>query len=95
MKTGGGFIPEDEKSPPANAGVKETNSVPGCAGSMGTGYNSGCTLAKLPSVIFELMVCKGTAVGGGNTFALECILLTGNETGGTEGCNRTRHAVPN
>ena len=86
------FTPEDEKSPPANAGDKETKPEPGCAGNIGTGNDSGCAIAKLPLVMFELMVCKGTADGGGNTCALECILLTGN---GTEACNGKRLALPN
>ena len=39
-KTGGGFTPEDEKSPPANADDEETKPVPGCAGNIGTGNDS-------------------------------------------------------
>ena len=41
--------------------------VPGCAGNIGTGNASGCALAKITLVKFELMVYKGTADGGGNT----------------------------
>ena len=78
-KTGDGFTPEDEKPPPANAGDKETKPEPCCAANIGTGNDSGCPMAL---VMFELRVCKGTADGGGNTCALECILLTGNETDG-------------
>ena len=48
MKTGGGFTPKDEKSPPANAVDKEPKPVPCCAGNIGTGNDSGCSLAKLP-----------------------------------------------
>ena len=81
------FIPEDEKPPPANAGDKETKPVPVCAGNIGTGNDSGCPLAKPPLVMFDFMVCKRTAGGGGKTSALECILLTGNETDGAEACN--------
>ena len=58
MKTGGGFNPEDEKSPAANPGDKVTKPVPGCAVILGTGNDSGCLLAKVPCVMFELMVCK-------------------------------------
>ena len=81
-EAGGGFTPKDEKSPPANAGEKETKPVPGCAGNIGTGNDSGCPLAKPVLVMFELRVCKGTADGGGNmcasdTSSLECIMLTG------------------
>ena len=68
--TGDGFTPENEKSPPANGVSKETK--PGCAANTGTGNDSGCPLARLPLVTFEFMVCKGTADGGGNTWALEC-----------------------
>ena len=78
-KTGVGFTPEDEKPPPDNAGGKERKPEPSCAGNIGTGNDSVCTMAKLPLVMFELMVCKGTA----DTCALECILLTGD---GTEAC---------
>ena len=70
-ETGGGFTPEEEKSPPENAGDNETKPVPGCAGNIGTGNDSGCPLAKLPLVMIQLMVCKGTADSGGNTFAPE------------------------
>ena len=94
-KTGVGFTPEDEKPPPANAGDKETKPESGCAGNIGTGNDSGCAMAKLPLVMFELMLCKGTADGGGNTCALECILLTGTETDGTEACNGKRLALSN
>ena len=45
--------------------------------------------------MFELMVCKEIADGGGNTCALECILLTGNETDGAEACNGKMLALPN
>ena len=38
--------------------------------------------------------CKGTADGGGNTSALEYILLTGNETDGAEACFGKRLALP-
>ena len=68
--TGDGFTPENEKSPPANGVSKETK--PGCAANTGTVNDSGCPLARLPLVTFEFMVCKGTADGGGNTWALEC-----------------------
>ena len=51
--------------------VTKKKKVPGCAGNIGTGNDSGCPLAKLPTVMFELMVFKGTAD--------LCILLTGNE----------------
>ena len=83
-KTGVEFTPEDEKPPTANAGDKETKPEPVCAGNIGTGNHSGCAMAKLPLVMFELMVCKRTTDVGGNTCALECILLTGN---GKEACN--------
>ena len=91
-KTGVVFTPEDEKPPPAKAGDKETKPEPGCAGNVGTGNDSGCAMAKLPLVMFELMVCKGTADGGGNTCALECKLLTGNRPGA---CIGKRLALPN
>ena len=94
-ETGVGLTPENEKSPPAKAGDNETKPVPDCAGNIGTGNDSGCLLAKVPLVMFELMVCKGTADGGGNTCAIECILLTGNETDGAEACNGKRLALPN
>ena len=68
-KTGVGFTPEDEKPPPANAGDKETKQNRGCAGIIGTGNDSGCAMANLPLVMYELMVFKGTADGGGNTCA--------------------------
>ena len=83
----------NEKPPPA--GDKETKPEPCCAGYIGTGNGSGCPMAKLPLVMFELMVCKGTADGGANTCALEYILLTGTETDGTEACNGKRLALPN
>ena len=67
-KTGVGFTPEDEKPPPANAGDKKTKPEPVCAGNIGTGNDSGCPMAL---VLFEFMVCKGRADGGGNTCALE------------------------
>ena len=60
------------KSPPAIVSEKGTKPIPGCAGNIGTGYDSGWPLAKLPLAMFEFMVCKGTADGGGTT----CILLT-------------------
>ena len=85
-KTGVGFTPEDEKPPLAKAGDKEIKPEPGCAGNIVTGNDSGCAMAKLPLVMFELMVCKGTADGGSNTCALECIFLTGK---GTEAGNET------
>ena len=69
--------------------------IPGCAGNNGTANDSSCPLTKLPFVLFELMVCKGTADGGGNTCALECILLAGNETGGTEASNGKRLSQQN
>ena len=94
-KNGVGFTQEDEKPPPANAGDKETNPESGCAGKNGTGNDSGSPMAKLPLVVFELMVCKGTADGGGNLCALKCILLTGTETDGTEARNGKRLALPN
>ena len=94
-KTGGGFTPEDEKPSPANAGDKETKSEPGCAGNIGTGNDSNCPMAKQPLVMFEVMVCKGTADGRGNTCALVCILLTGNEADGTKTCNGKRLTLPN
>ena len=71
---------------------KETKPVPGCAGNIGTGNDSGCPLAKPSLNMFELIVCKGTADGGGSTCALDCIMLTGNETDGTEACNGKRLA---
>ena len=43
--------------------------------------------------MFELMVCKGTADGPGNICALDCFLLTGNETD-EEACNGKRLALP-
>ena len=52
-------------------------------------------MAKLTLVMFELKVCKGTADAGGITCLLECILLTGNETDGTEACNGKKLALPN
>ena len=52
-------------------------------------------MAKLPLVMFELMVCEETADGGGNTCALECITLTGTETDGTDACNGKKLAPPN
>ena len=91
-QTGVGFTLEDEKPPPANAGDKETKPESGCADNIGTCNDSGCAMAKLPLVLFELMVCKGTADGGGNTCALECILLTGNGPGA---CNGEKLALPN
>ena len=66
----------------------------GCAGNIWTSNDPGCPIEKLPLVMFELKVCKGTADNGGNTCALECILLTGNETDGTEACNGKRLALP-
>ena len=94
-----GFTPEDEKSRPANAGDKKTKPEPGCAGNIGTGNDSGCPLAKTILVMFELMVCKRTADGGGNTFALdtcalECIFLIGTETDGADACKGKRLALP-
>ena len=67
----GGFTPEDEKSPPANAGVKETKPAPCCAGKIGTGNDSDCPLLKPTFVMFELMVCKGTADDCANAGALK------------------------
>ena len=40
-ETGDGVTPEDEKSPPANAGDKETKPVLGCDGNIETGNDSG------------------------------------------------------
>ena len=86
---------KNEKPSSANAGDKETKPEPGRAGNIGTGNDSGCAMAKLPLVMFELMVCKEAAHGGGKICALECILLTGTETDGTEACNGKRLALLN
>ena len=94
-KNGVGFTLKNEKPPTAIAGDKETKPEPGCAGNIGTCNDSGCPMAKLPLVMCELMVRKGTADGGGNTCALDCILLTGNETDGTETCNCKSLALQN
>ena len=76
--------------------VQVTNKpVQGYAGKIGTVNDSYCSLAKLPLVIIELMVFQGTADGGGNTCALESIILTGNETSGAETRNDNKLALPN
>ena len=61
---------------------------------IGTGSDSGYRLAKLSLIMFEHMVCEGTVDSGGNTCALEFILLIVNETGDTEDCNCKRLALP-